>query len=314
MDILVSINYMTHNHEMYVCQALDSFLIQKTNFAWEILVHDDASEDSTADIIREYADRYPDLIKPVYQSENQYAKGLKIEHINVQRAQGKYIAFCDGDDYWCDPYKLQKQVDHMEAHPECSMCFHKVKLTRGDSGKIKGYLGSYYENCLVPVEDMIGWVKFSQISSILYRRQCVEHPPYFYLQAPVNDVFLVLSLAIQGNIYYLNEAMSVYRTGISGSLSSRLAESRSRRIWFLGNIIDQLEEFNCYTDYQYVHSIKLRQKRIEQLLLIAEGNVQAVIKPQLRRYNHKLKIYTIARIYLNKYCPSLYAKLSRYKN
>lgn len=109
---LVSITCLTYNHAPYLRQCLDGFVMQKTSFPIEILIYDDASEDGTQDIIREYERKYPDLIKPIYQTENQYSKGVKVEFVyNYPRAKGKYIAFCEGDDYWTDPNKLQKQID-----------------------------------------------------------------------------------------------------------------------------------------------------------------------------------------------------------
>ena len=108
---LVSITCLTYNHAPYLRQCLDGFVMQKTSFPIEILIYDDASEDGTQDIIREYERKYPDLIKPIYQTENQYSKGVKVEFVyNYPRAKGKYIAFCEGDDYWTDPNKLQKQI------------------------------------------------------------------------------------------------------------------------------------------------------------------------------------------------------------
>ena len=114
-EILVSICCITYNHEKYIRDAIEGFLMQKTDFPFEVLIHDDASTDGTADIIREYETKYPDIIKPIYQTENQYSKGIKISATyNYPRAKGKYIALCEGDDYWIDPYKLQKQVDFLE--------------------------------------------------------------------------------------------------------------------------------------------------------------------------------------------------------
>lgn len=105
---------------------MDGFLMQQTNFPIEILIHDDCSTDGTTEIIREYEAKYPDLIFPLYEEENQYQKGkaAEIDFYNYRRARGKYIAYCEGDDYWTDPLKLQKQVDFMEANPEYSVCFH----------------------------------------------------------------------------------------------------------------------------------------------------------------------------------------------
>ena len=129
-SIMVSICCITYNQASYIRDALEGFVNQKTDFAYEVLIHDDASNDGTADIIREYADRYPDLIFPILQTENQYSKGLTNVSgtFNFPRARRKYIAMCEGDDYWTDDRKLQKQVDYLEANPGCSLCFHSAKV------------------------------------------------------------------------------------------------------------------------------------------------------------------------------------------
>ena len=120
---LVSINCITYNHCKYIRDALEGFLMQITNFPVEILIHDDASTDGTAEIIKEYEKQYPWLIKPVYQTENQYSKhNGTISKIQYGRARGKYLAFCEGDDYWTDHYKLQKQVDFLESNVWVDIC------------------------------------------------------------------------------------------------------------------------------------------------------------------------------------------------
>ena len=123
---LVSICCITYNHAPFIQKCLDGFLMQQTDFPIEILIHDDCSTDGTTDIIKEYAAQYPDLIFPLYEEVNQYQQGkaTEIDFYNYRRARGKYIAYCEGDDYWTDPLKLQKQVDFMEANPEYSVCFH----------------------------------------------------------------------------------------------------------------------------------------------------------------------------------------------
>src|SRR5690606_3288059 len=110
----------TFNHEKFICKCLEGFLMQNTTFSFEILILDDASTDGTAAVIREYELKYPDIIKPIYQRENQYSKGIRGMNVkfNFNRAQGKYIALCEGDDYWTDPSKLQKQIDFLEANNE----------------------------------------------------------------------------------------------------------------------------------------------------------------------------------------------------
>ena len=138
MTPIVSICCITYNHAPFIRQCLNGFLMQRPPSGipedakmsdWcEILIHDDCSTDGTDAIIREYAEKYPDLIFPLYEEENQYSKGVKVDFFNYNRARGKYIAYCEGDDYWTDPLKLQKQVDFMEAHPAYSVCFHACEV------------------------------------------------------------------------------------------------------------------------------------------------------------------------------------------
>lgn len=132
---IVSICCITYNHAPFIRKALDGFLMQEpptgvtADEPWyEILIHDDASTDGTDDIIREYSEKYPDRIFPLYETENQYSKtNVKIDLYNFERVRGKYIAYCEGDDYWSDSQKLQKQVDYMEEHPDYSVCFHRFR-------------------------------------------------------------------------------------------------------------------------------------------------------------------------------------------
>lgn len=138
--ILLSIRCLVYNHEPFLRQCLDGFVMQKTNFRFEAIVHDDASTDGSAAIIREYAEKYPDIIKPIYETENQYSKhDGSLGRIMNAACKGKYIAVCEGDDYWIDPLKLQKQVDFMESHPDYSMCFHRARI-ENETSKTEFYI------------------------------------------------------------------------------------------------------------------------------------------------------------------------------
>lgn len=126
---LVSVRCITYNHENYIAQALDSFIMQKTNFPFEIIVHDDASTDRTAEIIREYEKKYPLIVKPIYEEENQWSKpGNPLGKIVNAALNGKYVAICEGDDYWIDENKLQMQVDFLENNPEYGMCYTNFNI------------------------------------------------------------------------------------------------------------------------------------------------------------------------------------------
>lgn len=133
-EILVSIICITYNHEKFIKDALESFLMQKVDFNYEILIHDDASTDNTAKIIREYERKYPDLVKVIYQKENQYSKGKPVISNLYKIAKGKYFAFCEGDDYWIDKNKLQKQVNFLEKNKEYSATYHNVLIVN-ENGK-----------------------------------------------------------------------------------------------------------------------------------------------------------------------------------
>ena len=152
MDIAVSVVCNAYNQETYIRDALEGFVMQKTNFKFEVLVHDDASTDKTADIIREYEAKYPDLIKPIYQTENQYSKGTgEVTKLQYERIKGKYIAICEGDDYWTDPMKLQKQYDALEAHPEVDICTHKAETVKADTKEHIEYLELADKDTVIPV-------------------------------------------------------------------------------------------------------------------------------------------------------------------
>lgn len=132
---LVSVCVITYNHGKYIRQCLDGILMQKVNFPYEILIHDDASPDDTADIIREYWEKYPTVIKPILRTENQYSKGVDVCWFNFDRAKAKYIAQCEGDDYWTDDGKLQMQVDFLEEHGEYVACVHRVRVIDGEGNQ-----------------------------------------------------------------------------------------------------------------------------------------------------------------------------------
>src|SRR5450759_4645946 len=127
---LVSVACLAYNHERYIRDAIEGFLKQRTTFPIEIIIHDDASTDCTSKIIGEYEAKYPNLIKTISQIENQYSIGNNPGIIMLEKANGKYIALCEGDDYWTDPCKLQKQVDFLEANEDFVLCFHKVKILK----------------------------------------------------------------------------------------------------------------------------------------------------------------------------------------
>ena len=216
-DCLVSILCTAYNHEQYIRSALESFVSQKTGFAFEVLVNDDASSDGTAAIIREYEEKCPDIIRPFYQKENQFSKGIGYiyENIFYPHARGKYFAFCEGDDYWTDESKLQRQVDFLESHPDYSACVHNTTLhycngSRPDELLIPGR-GDHevlYENVIH------GPIDAYHTSSLMARREIIVQTPDFYRAATAHgfaDYAWALLLRLKGGIWFIDRSMSVYR-------------------------------------------------------------------------------------------------------
>ena len=158
-DIVVSICCLTFNHEKYIEQSLNGFCMQKAPFKFEVLVHDDASTDKTQEIIKRFVEKYPDIIKPILQTENQYSKGVVRMQTtyNYPRAKGKYLALCEGDDYWTDELKLAKQVELLEKNPDCSLSFHANNYVFPDrlSHKNKVHRPIKRENNIYDIKDVI---------------------------------------------------------------------------------------------------------------------------------------------------------------
>lgn len=209
---LVSICCITFNHAPYIRQCLDGFVMQQTSFPFEIIIHDDASTDGTQDIIKEYIEKYPLLFKPILQEQNQYSKGIRsiLATFCYPKASGKYIALCEGDDYWTDPLKLQKQVDFLEANPDYGMCYGKSQTFNQVSKKITGTRGnskcSFKElviaNC-IPTATVLYRID-------LFKKYQSEIKPENY-NWKMGDKPVWLWFALNSKIYFFDSNFAVYR-------------------------------------------------------------------------------------------------------
>ena len=232
--VLVSICCITFNQESYIRDALEGFVNQKTNFKYEVLIHDDASTDKTADIIREYQEKYPEMIKPILQTENQYSKGLTNVSgtWNFPRAVkngSKYIAMCEGDDYWISADKLQKQVDYMESHPDCSLVFHSAKVEVQGSAVTERMMRPYKKTQVVSPEEIIDKRSGYPTASLMFKTEMVKELPDFYNNAPIADIPLQLLSANLGYAYYMDEPMFVYRLGGAASWTTLMKQGNYER-------------------------------------------------------------------------------------
>lgn len=257
--LMVTIRCITYNQEIYIRQCLEGFVMQKTNFRYEAIVHDDASTDGTAAIIREYEEKYPDIIKPIYETENQYSKhDGSLRRIMEENTHGKYVALCEGDDYWTDPLKLQKQFDYMELHPECSLCFHAAYILHPDGTQtIKR--PSVIKQTYNAEDAILGGGGFMVTNSMFYRSKYIkiEGIPDFWVKAPIGDLPCMLFLASKGELGYLDNIMSVYRHQAKGSWTERMKNRNVRNNHRKGCLI-MYKAFDSYTKMKYHSTIKIR--------------------------------------------------------
>ena len=226
---LVSIWCPTYNHENYIRDCLSGFVMQKTNFPFEIIVHDDASTDKTQEVIREFEKSYPHLFRCIYQTENQFSKNsAHLPQTMVNNVKGKYIALTEGDDYWLDPKKLQKQIDFLEKNQDYSICFHNVKV--------------FNESTQLFVEDeLTGDVNSTTTLTELSIRNYIHTPsvvfkntfktlPDLFLTAPIGDYPLWCITALSGNLHKMDEEMAVYRIHDKGLMKNILDDKLKTKI------------------------------------------------------------------------------------
>lgn len=233
---VVSVCCITYNHAPFIRSALDGFLAQRTSFPIEVLVHDDASTDGTADIVRDYAQRHPGLIKPILQTDNQYSQGRRPSHFNYERARGEFIALCEGDDYWCDPQKLEKQVAAMRGSG-AALSFHPAERVGAD-GMRKGearLLGRFFSGLAVrDADQLIGRMgAVAPLASCVLTREALGKVLGFRARHPdlkVGDVVLQTLAILHGGAVYLDEVMSVYRHRVPGSWTLRHHRDSAFRI------------------------------------------------------------------------------------
>lgn len=234
-SIMVSIICLTYNQKHFLRDCLDGFVSQKTNFRFEAIVHDDASTDGSQDLIREYEEKYPDIIKPIYEKENQYSKhDGSLDRIVNDRCTGKYIALCEGDDFWTDPYKLQKQVDFLESHPDYTMVHTRFNYLYNNDNSIQSDESDHIriENIIntnpndIPFHILEDNHYRIQTLTVLYRNHLIDLEEQLRESSLflMGDTQLWMNLTLYGKVYYLPEVTSVYR--VSANSASKASEMR----------------------------------------------------------------------------------------
>jgi len=247
--------------------------MQKCDFAFEVLIHDDASTDDTQEIIKEYQAKYPEIIKAVLQKENQYSKGIRgiSPRFNFPRAQGKYIAMCEGDDYWTDPLKLQKQVDILERFPEVDICAHPSFRLYGEDLRQDGY--GYWGNeahIISAAKVVQNHASNAGLQSIMFRKKSLDALSDIIKVQMGGHSTIQIFYSLPNGLYYLPDYMSVYRVASSSSISKMLFKNdaayleRQRKNW------KGLELLNQHFQFQY-DTLFRRALRKRVLHVISSG-------------------------------------------
>jgi glycosyltransferase involved in cell wall biosynthesis len=257
---LVSVVCTSFNHEAYIDDAIKGFLIQRTTFPFEIVIHDDASTDRTADKIRVFERQYPNIIRCVYQKENQYSKGRRPLLHTFHISSGKYIAICEGDDFWASEMKLQLQCEAMIAHPDINICLHSAYAEEANETE-RAYTTFGFASdhpAVLPAAQVIrGRGGFCATASIMITSAFAKNLPSWLEKAPVLDLFIQGLAAHPCGALYVPDILCVYRLRTANSWTSRLAATYISPAW-LASYEVALNNFNRDTGGQYPDDMALQ--------------------------------------------------------
>ncbi|WP_417237038.1 glycosyltransferase [Bizionia paragorgiae] len=262
VDLMVSVVMITYGHEHYIKQAIDGVLMQNVSFGIELIIADDTSPDNTENIVNKIIKSHPNggYIKYTKHTKN---KGMMPNFIwALQQSKGKYIALCEGDDYWTDPLKLQKQVDFMESKPEMVFSFHNVATIneKNESGLFFKF-ENFKDRTIIPKNRFIakGGGGFGTAST-LFKKEIIEDLPDYFKEATVGDMPLALLAISKGEIGYLEENMACYRLMSSSSWSKNI--NNEQRLKNNENVRITLKKFHEETNNQFVQITKKLNQNI----------------------------------------------------
>lgn len=304
---LVSICSITYNHAPYIRKCIEGFLMQKATFAYEIIIHDDCSTDGTMEILKEYEAKYPQKINVIYEVENQYSKGVRglFEKYVFPLAKGKYIALCEGDDFWTDSLKLQKQISFLENHPDYSMCFHNAFVIKAVSNLQSIYAFTKFDSdCDFTLEDAIRKWQIPTASLVFRREDSLDYPAWM-AKIYSGDWSLSIVLLLRGRGRFLNDFMSVYNLKLNGNSVSAITSRNSifmyeehkklvNSLYNIPNITDSLRKvidkkiimLDSLISYE---SIKMEKKW--WMLLMKKTNFQLFVNNIKRAMLNRILIY-----------------------
>lgn len=280
-EVVLTVYCLTYNHENYIRKTLEGFVSQQTNFKFKVIVHDDASTDKTAEIVREYAEKYPNIIYPIFQAENKYSQHIPIfDNFIKPNLEGRYIAVCEGDDYWCDINKLQMQYDYMEQHHDCALCVHNTQRIAAE-GETINKLNLKDVDCDYSTDDIIlaGSGHLFHTSSFFAKSDFFITLPQSFKIRGLGDYSYAIWLSICGKVHYIGKVMSVYRVQTPGSWSDR-HRNKEKQIEYRENIIKALWQMDKYTDFKFHKSFNRDVAYNEYKIICAKKSYVSLLNPK----------------------------------
>lgn len=280
--IVASIVCITYNHEDYICETLDSLLSQQTTFSFEIIIGEDCSTDSTLKIITEYQTKYKNIITIVKSEDN---VGMMNNFIRtIKSSKGEYLALCEGDDYWTNNQKLQKQVDFMNSHKEYTMCFHNSEIFNNDTQKTIEYFPDINNERDFSIIDFID-VNYASTPSVLYRKHNIKFPENFNT-FKLGDWPLHMIFADKGKVKYFPDIMAKYRVHTQGVWSAESEIKKNRYTMIM------MEEMNKYFEYKYntIYEVAILRYITQEIYFYLDLNK---VKEAYNIYKNSSKIYNI---------------------
>lgn len=319
-EITVSIICLCFNHAKYLARCLDSLLVQKVDFNVEILIHDDASTDGSIEILNQYQQKYPNIVVPVFEKENQYSKGVNIENAILSKlVRGKYVAICECDDYWSDPFKLVTQVRLFEANPDCHFVTHRVKRESIDGIRL-GYVPyEHFKTGCYPRTVTTALVfeeyRFHTTSYMFkgeeYKKYCANLP-YFAKEMNVGDYALQLYFSNLGDTIYIDKEMSVHVHDVPGSWTAKthadddFQKSHREKMEKCYNLFDE------FTNFEFHHALLKRLATSEMHELYKNKEYEKIVNN--KNYSAALKKYdpkSLRTIRLMVKHPRIYSMLKK---
>ena len=307
---LVSICCTAYNHERYIGETINGFINQKTAFSYEVIIHDDASTDRTAAIIQDFESSYPLLIKPIYQTENQYSRGVRVGQLTRAKATGKYIALCEGDDYWTDPEKLQRQVEYLEANPDCSLCVHATTVIDAITDQAVCLVRPSESSRIFSTNEIIrhGGAVFAT-NSMIYPRKHDKCMPSFFNNTSVGDFPLFLHLALNGTVFYIDRIMSSYRRNVPGSWTDRTFSDKDKSYDHYIKMVKLLDDVDKHTMWRFHDDIEFARRKYSYKVALKRGSLAEIKSPYYKNEYKELSLKSKLYLYVRHFTPSLHRHL-----